>query len=299
MSEVIHPRRCMLLVPGSNARMLEKSATSEADVLMFDLDDAVVYEEASKRAAQQMLARSTSAHDFSSKEIVVRINAIDTPWWRDDIRAAVAAGIRLVMPPKADGPEQLLEVVRFIDSLPAGQDVKLWPMIETTGAILNCDAIARQVPRLMGFCFGIGDYTVSVGAHFVDIPDRVSYPLGHLVCVARHHGLVPFAPAVAFSDMGSDTIVREWGTYLSRVGYEGALVIHPRHVPIINEIFTPSRAAIDAALEMYKAIADARAQGRAAVIIGGKLIEKVNIDIAKRTLAIARKLGLVSSEESA
>ncbi|NRF50508.1 hypothetical protein HRF68_23405 [Pseudomonas stutzeri] len=140
---------------------------------------------------------------------------------------------------------------------------------------------------------------MSVGAHFVDIPDRVSYPLGHLVCVARHYGLVPFAPAVAFSDMGSDAIVREWGAYLSRVGYEGALVIHPRHVPIINDIFTPSRAAIDSALEMYKAIGEARAEGRAAVIIGGKLIEKVNIDIAQRTLAIASKLGLISMEEIA
>jgi citrate lyase subunit beta/citryl-CoA lyase len=299
MSEVIQPRRCMLLVPGSNARMLEKSATSAADVLMFDMDDAVVYEDAPKKTAQKLLAGSTSTHDFSSKEIVVRINAIDTPWWQDDIRAAVEAGIKLIMPPKADGPQQLLEVVRFLDSLPEADGVKLWPMIETTGAVLNSEAIASQVPRLMGFCFGIGDYTVSVGAHFVDIPDRVSYPLGHLVCVARHHGLVPFAPAVAFSDMGSDTIVREWGQYLARVGYEGALVIHPRHVPIINEVFTPSRATIDAALEMNKAIAEARAQGRAAVIIGGKLIEKVNIDIAQRTLAIARKLGLVSEEVGA
>lgn len=289
----------MLLVPGSNAKMLEKSATSGADVLMFDLDDAVVYDDAAKRAAQDTVRRATSDHDFSSKEIVVRINSIDTPWWQDDIRAAADAGIGLVMPSKADGPEHLLEVVRYIDSLPAAGNIRLWPMVETTGAILSCEAIARSVPRLMGFCFGIGDYTVSVGGHFVDIPDRVAYPLGHLVCVARHYGLVPFAPAVAFSDMGSGAIVHEWGSYLRRVGYEGALVIHPRHVPVINEIFTPSRAEIDAALEMSKAIADARAQNKAAVIIGGKLVEKVNIDLAQRTLAIAAKLGLISAEDIA
>lgn len=299
MNEEFRPRRCMLLVPASNARMLAKAATSDADALMFDLDDAVVYEHASKVNAQQTMREAVAANNYAGKEIVVRINALDTPWWQDDIRASVEAGLKIIMPPKVDTAEQMMEVVRFLDTLPGADGVKLWPMIETTGAILNCESIAKSVPRLMGFCFGIGDYTVSVGGHFIDNPDRVSYPLGHLVCVARHYGLVPFAPAVAFTDMGSDDIVRTWGDYLRRVGYDGALVVHPRHVPIINDIFSPSRADIDAALEMREAIAQARANNLAAVVIGGKLIEKVNIDIAQRTLAIAEKLGLVSSEDLA
>ena len=126
----------------------------------------------------------------------------------------------------------------------------------------------------------------------------LAYPLGKMVCVARYHGLVPLAPADAFSNMGRDSIIEEWGSYLRKLGYDGALVVHPKHVPIINRIFSPSREDIDAALEMRDAIAQARAANKAAVIIGGKLIEKVNIDIAARTLAIAEKLGLVDPQES-
>lgn len=288
----------MLLVPASNPKMIEKAAASDADMIMLDLDDAVVYEDESKHGAQKTLRDAVRACDFGGKEIAVRINAFDTPWWQDDIRACLDAGVTIIMPPKADRAADLLTTVRFLDGLSAADSMRLWPMIETTGAILNCNDIASTVPRLTGLCFGIGDYTVSVGAHFIDVPERVAYPLGHLVCVARHHGLSPLAPAVAFSNMNRDTIIEDWGTYLFRLGYDGALVIHPKHIAVINRIFSPSREDIDAALEMRDAIAEARAANRAAVIIGGRLIEKVNIDIAERTLAIATKLGLISAREA-
>lgn len=292
----IRPRRCMLLVPASSRKMIEKAAASEADMIMLDLDDAVVYEEASKRGARETLVQAAREVDFGGKEVAVRINSADTPWWQEDLRACAEAGIRIVMPPKVNTAADLTAIARFIDTIPAAGDMTMWPMIETTGAVLNCERMAEESPRLSGFCFGIGDYTVSVGAHFVDTTDRVAYPLGKIVCVARYHGLVPLAPAVAFTNMKSEAIIEDWGRYLRRLGYEGALVIHPKHVPPINAIFSPSREEVDAALEMRDAIAQARAENRAALIIGGKLVEKVNLDIAARTLAIAEKLGLVEPE---
>ncbi|NML32296.1 HpcH/HpaI aldolase/citrate lyase family protein [Paraburkholderia antibiotica] len=291
----VKPRRCMLLVPATSVALIAKAAATDADIVMIDCDDAVVYEDAAKRLARRVLIDAMRSVDFRGKEVAVRINATDTPWWRGDIEACVEAGIEIIMPPKADTADDLLVVTNFVDTLAGAERLKMWPMIETVGAVLNCEDIARRVPRLSGLCFGIGDYTVSVGSHFVDTPDRVLYPLSKLVCVARYHGLVPLAPAVAFSNMGRDSITEEWGTFLKRLGFEGALVVHPRHVPIINAIFSPSREEIDLALEMQQAITEARAQNRAAVVIGGKLIEKVNIDIAARTLAIAAKLGLVDT----
>lgn len=283
----------MLLVPATSLRMIEKAAASDADIVMIDFDDAVVYEEESKRLARATLLKAMGAIDFRGKEVTVRVNATDTAWWQDDIRACAEAGIEIIMPPKANAAADLIVVTDFIDTLAGAAGMRMWPMIETTGAVVNCEDIATKVPRLSGLCFGIGDYTVSVGAHFVDMPDRVLYPLSKVVCIARYRGLIPLAPAVAFSDMGRDAIIEEWGALLKRLGYEGALVVHPRHVPIINAIFSPSRAEIDAALEMRQAIAQARAMNKAAVVIGGRLIEKVNIDVAARTLAIAGKLGLV------
>jgi citrate lyase subunit beta / citryl-CoA lyase len=292
----IRPRRCMLLVPGSNLRMIEKAADSEADVIMIDLDDAVVYDDASKVGAQRTLVEAMDTLDFGRRQVVVRINSTDMPWWQDDIRACVAAGVKTIMPPKCDTPEDLMAIVHLLDTLEGAEDLRLWPMIETTGAVLHCERIAAEVPRLTGMCFGIGDYTVSVGAHFVDMPDRVLYPLSKLVCVARYHGLAALAPAVAFSNMNRESIIEEWGSFLRRLGFDGALVVHPKHVATINRIFTPSRDEIDAALEMRDAIAAAHASNKAAVIIGGKLIEKVNIDLAARTLAIAERLGLVDAQ---
>lgn len=297
MDAHVRPRRCMLLVPASNARMMEKAASTEADVVLIDFDDAVVYQDASKKGAQELVPDVLARVDFGTKELVARINAIDTPWWRDDIRASLAAGVSILMPPKADSSRDLLEIVRFLDSLPDADHVRLWPMIETAGAVVNCERIVEEVPRLVGLCFGIGDYTVSVGAYFADTPDRVAYPLGRIVCLARYKGLIPYAPAVVFSNIGSDALVGEWGGYLRRLGYEGALVVHPRHVGVINQIFSPSREEIDAALEMRQAITEARAGNSAAVVVGGKLIEKVNIDIARRTLAIAETLGLIDAQD--
>jgi citrate lyase subunit beta/citryl-CoA lyase len=295
-STTTRPRRCMLLVPGSNLKMIAKAAASEADVIMIDLDDAEVYEDAAKTGAQRTLVEAMQTLDFGNRQVVVRINSTDMPWWKDDIRACVAAGITTIVPPKCDTPQDLLEIVQFLDAAEGAQNIRMWPMIETTGAIIHCEAIAAQVPRITGMCFGIGDYTVSVGAHFVDTPDRVLYPLSKMVCVARYHGLVAMAPAVAFTDMNRDSIIEEWGHFLRRLGFDGALVVHPKHVATINRIFSPSREEIDAALEMRDAIAEARATNKAAVIIGGKLIEKVNIDIALRTLAIAERLGLVDAQ---
>ncbi|WP_084651866.1 HpcH/HpaI aldolase/citrate lyase family protein [Ottowia thiooxydans] len=292
----IQPRRCMLLVPGSSLRMIEKAAASDADVIMIDLDDAVVYDDVSKTGAQKTLIESMKTIDFGQRQVVVRINSTDMPWWQDDIRACVTAGIGTIVPPKCDTPEDLMKIVRFLESIDGAEEMRMWPMIETTGAIIHCERIAAEVPRLTGMCFGIGDYTVAVGAHFVDIPDRVLYPLSKLVCVARYHGLVALAPAVAFSNMNRDSIIEEWGAFLRRLGFDGALVVHPKHVATINKIFTPSREEIDAALEMRDAIAEARASNKAAVIIGGKLIEKVNIDLALRTLYIAERLGLLDGQ---
>ncbi|MBE0703599.1 MAG: hypothetical protein IH582_10590, partial [Afipia sp.] len=189
--------------------MIDKARQSDADMLLLDLDDAVVYEDAAKVGAQQAMHRAVSTLDFTGKEVVVRINSIDTPWWQEDLRFCVEAGVRTVMPTKANNPEDLMAVVRHLDGLPGGDTVRLWPMIETTGAIVNCELIASQVPRLAGMCFGIGDYTVSVGAQFIDTPDRVSYPLGKMVCVARYHGLTPLAPAVAFTNFKSDAVIAE------------------------------------------------------------------------------------------
>lgn len=292
------PRRCMLLVPGSSMKMMTKAAASDADVVMIDLDDAVVYDDESKAGAQRTLVEAMRTIDFSGKQVVVRINSTDMPWWKDDILACIEAGVKTIVPPKCDDVDDLLEVVHYLDQQSAAADMRMWPMIETTGAIINCERIAAGVPRLTGMCFGIGDYTVSVGAHFVDTPDRVLYPLSKMVCVARHYGLTALAPAVAFSDMNRDSIIEEWGSFLKRLGFDGALVVHPKHVPIINNIFSPSRDEIDAALEMRDAIAEARTSNKAAIIIGGKLIEKVNIDLAIRTLSIAQRLGLVDAQAS-
>lgn len=288
------PRRCMLLTPGANRKMIEKAAASDADMVLIDLDDAVLYQDDIKKAAQRQLIEAMAEIDFEGKEVTVRTNAIDTPWWQDDIRACALAGVQRIMPAKSQTPEDLLKIVRLLDETPGADGIQMWPMIETPGAIIHCERIAQEVPRLVGLCFGIGDYTLSIGGEFTDDTDRLAYPLGRMVCVARHHGLVPLAPVGSFTNMRNLQTVDHWARYLKRMGYQGALVIHPSHVAVVNAVFSPSPADIEHALWMHAEIQKAATTNAAALIIEGKLIEKVNLDAARRTLAIAEKLGLVA-----
>jgi citrate lyase subunit beta / citryl-CoA lyase len=287
------PRRCALIVPGGRAKMVEKAATLPADVVMLDLDDAVVFTDAEKAKARALVADALQQGTFAAKCAVVRINAPETAWWRADIGALRGCPVDAVCLPKINSAEDVETVASFMDTGGGfGDQVGLWPMIETPGAVLYATEIAGALPRVAALAFGVGDYTAATFSRFTDGLERLAYPLAKVVCAARYRELLCFAPAFPGDDHTRVDVVRAQAEVLRTMGFDGALCMHPSHVEIINEAFTPTVEEVRWASGVVAAFRSAAARGEGAVVSNGHLIERVHVTLAERTLMLARAAGV-------
>jgi len=286
------PRRSMLIVPAGRERPVEKAFETEADILMLDLDDGVVFTDEHKREARERVARAVEANRGARQEVVVRTNALDTPWWEEDVQMSAAAGAAAIVPAKVETPADVVALDRCLLGC-APNAVRIWPMIESTGAVMRVDEIATASVRVEALCFGVGDYTVSAQAEFHDGIEHLTYPLGRVLCAARANDLTAIAPAVVFSDVARLDLLETQALFLRKLGYDGAMVVTPRHLETVNQVFTPPEDEVRWAVELERAMEQAHAEGQSAVVVDGKLVEIVNLKLAQRTLAIARALDLV------
>ena len=284
-------RRTTLIVP-IRERTIEKAPTTEADVIMLDLDDGIPYTTEAKDAGRALLVAALRRLDFGTKEVLVRINSLDTPWWQDDLRALADAPIRAFVPPKVDTAADVRHVETIMLAAGANSQ-RLWPMIETTAAIENCAEIATSSARIEALLFGVGDYTVTTHGEFWDNDlNHLAYPLGKVLCVGRTHGLSVIAPTVVFSDMSRLDLIKAQAVQLRRMGYDGAEIMYPGHLATANEVFTPNEEQIAWALKLEAAIGAAHKQGQSAAVVDGKLVEIVSLKLAEQTLEVARALHL-------
>jgi citrate lyase subunit beta/citryl-CoA lyase len=260
---------------------------------MLDLDDGVPYTDAAKSEARDLVVHALNTMDFTGKEVIVRVNSTETPWWQDDIKAVAKLPARAIVPPKVNSKEEMRMIDRALLEAGAG-DLRLWPMIETTAAVVNCEEIATSSGRVETLLFGVGDYTVTAFGEFWDNDlNHLAYPLGRVLTIARAYGLSAMAPAVVFDDLKRVDLIRAQALMLRRMGYDGCEVMYPGHIDTVNEVFTPSEAAIKWAIEIGRAILEAHERGQSAVVVDGKLMEIVNLKLAERTLSIARSLGII------
>jgi citrate lyase subunit beta/citryl-CoA lyase len=270
--------------------MVEKSATIPTDVVMLDMEDAVVYTDQAKAEARATVLAAMRSVDFSGKEVIVRINPVGSPWFDEDIETIVAARPHAVVPAKVGSDKDLMAVDAALAAAGAADELRIWPGIETVGAVLRCREIAAASKRVELLRFGIGDYTVTMHGQFSDGNEHLLVPLTQVLSIARDQGLFATAATVVFSDIRRLDLVRQQAVLLRRLGYDGATVIHPSHVPEVNEVFTPTAQEIEWALHQQQVL-----DGSAAVVVDKRLVEMVTLKLAQRTLAMARKLGLVGA----
>jgi citrate lyase subunit beta / citryl-CoA lyase len=292
-----HPtaRRSMLIVPAGRQRTVDKAFETDADIIMLDLDDGVVSTSEEKSAARERVVAALRAHPEPKQEVVVRTNALTTAWWEEDLRAVAPAGPTAVVPAKIDTAAQVAEIDRCLFTGCGPSSVEIWPMIESAAAVLNVDAIAQASVRVGALCYGVGDFTVSTQGEFSDDISHLAYALGKVICAARAHELSAIAPAVVWTDVSRLDLLRQQALLLRRLGYDGAMVVTPRHLAEINDVFTPSAETVAWAQSLESAIEKAHRAGQSAVVVDGKLVEIVNLKRAQRTLTIARGLGLAAN----
>lgn len=286
MTASIRPRRSVLYLPANNTRAVDKARTLPIDTVILDLEDAVAPEakEAARAAALEALDRG----GFGHREVVIRANALGTPWVEADLAALAAAGPDAVLVPKINGPEDIVACDRALGSAPA--HTRLWAMIETCAALPRLEAIAAASAgtRLSGFVLGINDLAKEMRAQIR--PGRAPFlPILTLtVAAARGHGLcVIDGVCNEFRDLAAFSAEAEQGL---EFGFDGKTLIHPDQVDPCNAVFSPAPAELERARAIVSAFAMPENAGKGAIRIDGRMVELLHLEEARRLIAIAEAI---------
>lgn len=278
-------RRTMLFLPGNNPNMIMNGEYLGADSLIFDLEDAVAPDD--KDAARKLVRNALTYMTFGRCELIVRINALDTPYWEDDLEAIIPLHPDVIMPTKVSGADYIhtldakMTQLEKTHGLPEG-GIKIIPLLETTLGIENAYAIAAASPRMAALYLGAEDLSADLRCARTKAGNEIAYARGRLVCAARAAGIeaydTPFTDVEDLEGLEADARLAKG------LGYTGKAVISPRHVDIVNAVFSPSQAEILHAKEVFAAIETAKRQGKGAISLHGKMVDAPIVQRARLVL---------------
>ena len=283
----IRPRRSALYMPGSNARAIEKARTLAADAVIFDLEDAVAPD--AKAAAREKVCAAVQAGGYGRRELVIRINALETPWGEADLAAAIAAAPDAILVPKVSSAETLAAVGLRLRKFGAAERTRIWAMIETPLAILRAESIASAAhdvdTRLSCFVMGTNDLAKDTRARL--LPGRTAmlpWLMGALAA-ARAHGIdILDGVYNGLSDKQGFRAECEQGR---DCGFDGKTLIHPDQIAVANEVFAPSEGEVENARAIVAAFDQPENAGKGAISVNGRMVERLHAEMAKRVLALA------------
>lgn len=284
------PLRSLLYMPASNARAMAKARSLDCDAVALDLEDAVAPE--SKADARAALVAEAQAGGFDHRRLIARINALSTPWGRDDLTALAAAPLEAVLAPKVDDVADIEALSVAMDAAGFAPDVALWVMIETPRAVLVLERIAAcaATTRLRGFVLGLNDLAKDSG--IAQLPGRAAFlpVLTMAVLAARAHGLIILDGVCNAID---DIARLEAECIQARdSGFDGKTLIHPAQLGPCNTIFAPSESDIAEAQGIVDAFGDSAHAGKGAIRLNGKMVELLHLEQSRRLLAKARAIAL-------
>ncbi len=280
-------------MPGSNPRALEKARTLPADGLIFDLEDAVAPE--AKEGARPIVAAALAGGGYGDRELVIRVNAIDTPWGHADVAAAATMPIDAVLLPKVENPDRVALTVSLLDAFGAPERLAVWCMLETPRGILYAREIAAASPRLAALVLGTSDLTKDLHA----LPTRDRLPLiaslSLAILAARAHGLTVLdgVHLDLCDDEGFAAACRQG----RELGCDGKTLIHPKQIAAANAAFAPPPEEVEWSRRIIAAHSEAAAAGKGVVLVEGRLIENLHVENARRLLALAGEIERLSGEK--
>ena len=261
-------RRSLLFLPGNNPNMLINAGCLGADAVIFDLEDAV---SPAEKDAARILVRNTMRYSELFCEKIVRINSVDTDYWRADIDEMLPERPDLILLPKAATPADVLALDAYMSEveaklgLPAGT-VGIIALIETALGVENAFAIATATARVKGLFLGAEDLTADLQCKRTKGGREIEYARTRLIVAARAAGVDVYD--TPFTDVNDDEGIVADAELAKALGFTGKASISPRHVDVINETFSPSVAEIEYAYEVIDAIERAKAEGKGALLNG-------------------------------
>jgi citrate lyase subunit beta/citryl-CoA lyase len=282
----VRPRRSVLYMPGSNPRALEKARDLSADVLILDLEDAVAPE--AKLQAREAVVKAIQG-GFGDREVLVRINGLDTRWWVEDIDAAASARPDAVLVPKVSSPRQLQDLAARLVDMGTDPHVRVWAMMETPLAMLNVRDIAAAAldseTRLAGFVMGTNDLAKDTRARLVPGRAPMLPWLMNCLAAARAYGL-DILDGV-YNDIGDAAGFAAECRQARDLGFDGKTLIHPRQIEPCNEAFSPTAEEVDAARKIIAAFDLPENENKGVLQVDGRMIERLHAEMARRAVAIA------------
>jgi citrate lyase subunit beta / citryl-CoA lyase len=284
MSHVHRPRRSCLYMPGANERALEKAKTLPVDTVIMDLEDAVAPE--AKETARDTIRAAVTAGGYGHREIVVRMNGLDTEWGQADLKMAVEAGANALLAPKVIDGSDIDRLDDAMSRAGAPAEMGLWVMIEMPKAILNIQDIAEAVgrTRMTTFVMGTNDLAKEYRARMT--PDRLAFQtaLGMSMAAARAYNIV--AIDGVYNDIKNEQGLIDECEQGRDLGFDGKTLIHPSQLDTANRVFAPSPHDVEHAQAVIEAFADPQNAGKGVLKVNGKMTELLHLDEARRTVAM-------------
>jgi citrate lyase subunit beta/citryl-CoA lyase len=269
---------------------MEKARELPADAVIFDLEDAVAPD--AKATARALIIEALKKGGFGRRDVLVRINGLDTVWWPDDL-AVAAAGPDAMLVPKVSTPEQLREVSKHLTGVRADASVRLWAMMETPLAMLNAREIAAAAldkdTRLAGFVMGTNDLAKDTRARI--LPGRAPMLPWLMTCVAaaRAYGL-DILDGV-YNELGNAEGFAAECAQARDLGFDGKTLIHPQQIAPCNAAFSPGEEEVAWSRKIIAAFDHPENASKGVLQIDGRMVERLHADMARRTVAIADAIG--------
>jgi citrate lyase subunit beta/citryl-CoA lyase len=284
------PRRSVLYMPGSNERALAKAKTIPADALIFDLEDAVAPD--AKALARDQVSAAVKGGGYGGREIVIRVNALETPWGTEDLLAACDAEPDAILVPKVVHAGDIISVAKILQGVHAPEKIRLWAMMETPMAILNARTIAATAVyaenRLCCLVMGTNDLLKESRARAVHNRFAVVPWLAMTIVAARAYRL-DIIDGV-YNEFMDEEGLREECERGRTLGMDGKTLIHPGQVGPCNEIFSPTEEEVVWSRKVIDAFGQAENETKGVIVVEGRMVERLHFAMAQRTVAIAEQI---------
>lgn len=287
MTSTDRPRRSALYLPASNARAIEKARGLPADIVILDLEDAVAPE--AKEEARAAAVAAVGQGGFGNREVAIRANGLDTPWGAADMAAIAVSNADAVLVPKVSSPADIEACQAALAG--ARPEMQLWAMIETCASIFALEAIAAKAAttRLSLWVMGTNDLAREMRARLT--AERTAFLpfLSLAVAAARAHGLAILDGVCnEFRDLDAFRAEAEQGL---EYGFDGKSLIHPAQIEPCNAVFSPGEDELAWARAVIEAFESPENSGKGAIRIDGKMVELLHLERARRSMAIAQRIG--------
>jgi len=282
MNPYYRPRRSMLYVPGCATRFLNKARTLRVDSVILDLGDPILVE--AKEESRRNVCEAVLAGGYGRREVVVRVNDLDSPWGRDDVKAVATSGVEAILFPNIESKADVEEALTLLDAA-GGSHLPIMVMIESPMAVLHAEEIARASERIACIVMATSDLLNQLPGRRT--PDRLPlvHSLSQVLLAARAYDR---ACVDGISTDLKDMQSFEYACRLARdLGFDGKSLVHPFQLPYCNDAFTPKPYDLAAAHEVIEALEKAHHEGRGTVVVNGRLVEGHHVKASKRLLALA------------